>query len=109
MGIIGPRLTRKELEASGQKTMQGDGLKAVLPGVAADAMTMDRKAFDTNRELASKIQKLVAELKPSDAGVPRFVLAWRMYPNADSKYWDTAAKDHICGCGCGCPIGGDGG
>jgi hypothetical protein len=105
MGLIGPRHTREELDKSGRDTMTGDGLKAGLPGVAADAMTMDPEAFKTNRELARQIQELVAKLKPADGSVPRFVLAWRMYPNAGSKYWDQAGKDHICGCGCGCPIG----
>ncbi len=104
MGLIGPKFTRSELEKSGHDTMKGDGLKVGLPGVAADAMTMDPKAHETNRELAKQIQELVAKMKPMDEGVPRFVLAWRMYPNADSKYWDAAAGGHICGCGCGCPV-----
>jgi hypothetical protein len=104
MGEIGPSFTRAELEKSGQDTMKGEGLKAGLPGVAADAMKMDPPAFRTNRELAKQIQELVAKLKPSDGDVPRFVLAWRMYPNTNSKYWKDAARDHVCGCGCGCPI-----
>ena len=106
MGLIGPRLTKKDLQVSATKTSKGEGLAVGLPGVAADAHAMDRKAFQINRELAKRIQQLVAELKPSDKGVPRFVLGFRMYPNAESPYWDQAARDHICGCACGC-WGGD--
>ena len=102
MGIIGPRLTQKEVKDTAQMTSKGEGLKAALPGVAADAHSMDKKAYQTNRELAKRIQQLVAELKPSDGKVPRFVLGFRLYPNAKSAYWDQAAKDHVCGCGCGC-------
>ena len=42
----------------------------------------------------------MAELKPADGKVPRFILGFRMYPNAQSKYWDQASKEHVCGCGC---------
>jgi hypothetical protein len=88
--------------------MNGTGLKAGvdtgLPAVDADAKEMDPEAHSTNRELAKQIQELVAKLKPTDNGVPRFVLAWRMYPNADSKYWDGTDNEHVCGCGCGCPV-----
>src|SRR5436853_3434612 len=102
MSLIGPRLTAKELKATSTQTMKGDGLKAALPGVAADAHSMDKEAYKVNRELAKQIQQLVAKLKPSDKKVARFVLGFRMYPNAQSKYWDQAVKDHVCGCGCGC-------
>jgi hypothetical protein len=105
MGEIGPRFKRAELEKSGLATVRGDGVSEGLRGVTADAMKMDPAAHQTNRELARKIQQLVADMKPSDGGVPRFVLAWRMYPNAESAYWDQAAAGHVCGCGCGCPIG----
>jgi hypothetical protein len=102
MGEIGPRLTPKELQTTAADIMKGEGLKAALPGVGADAHSMDRKGYKANRDLAKRIQQLLAELKPSDNKVPRFVLGFRMYPNAESKYWDLASKDHVCGCGCGC-------
>jgi hypothetical protein len=108
MSLIGPRLTPKELKATATATMKGDGLKAALPGVAADAHSMDKKAYQVNRDLAKRIQQLVAELKPSDSKVPRFVLGFRMYPSAESKYWDKAVMDHVCGCGCGCSSSGNG-
>jgi hypothetical protein len=108
MGIIGPNLSAKEVRDSAVKTMKGEGLKAALPGVAADAHSMDKDAYQTNRELAKRIQQLLAEMKPSDKGVPRFVLGFRMYPNSESPYWKRAAAEHICGCGCGCWNGGKG-
>jgi hypothetical protein len=89
MGSIAPKLTRVDLETSGRHTMNGTGQDTGLPAVTADAKEMDPDAHKVNRDLAKQIQDLVAKLKPSDDGVPRFVLAWRMYPNADSKYWDT--------------------
>src|SRR4051794_17404282 len=100
MGLIGPRFAAKELKATAAQTAKGDGLKAALPGVAADAHSMDKKAYAANRNLAKRIQQLLADSKPSDNKVPRFVLGFRMYPNAESKYWDQASKDHVCGCGC---------
>jgi hypothetical protein len=106
MGSIAPKLTRVDLETSGRHTMNGTGtaLDTGLPAVTADAKEMDPEAHKVNRELAKQIQELVARLKPSDGGVPRFVLAWRMYPNADSTYWDDSKTEHACGCGCGCPV-----
>ena len=108
MSLIGPRLTAKELKGTAAQTMKGDGLKVALPGVAADAYSMDKEAYKVNRDLAKQIQQLVAKLKPSDKKVPRFVLGFRMYPNAQSKYWDQAVRDHVCGCGCGCSSSGNG-
>jgi hypothetical protein len=102
MGLIGPRLAAKELKDKASSTAKGDGLKHALPGVAADAHSMDKKAHAANRDLAKRIQQVFAELKPSDNKIPRFVLGFRMYPNAESKYWDQASQGHVCGCGCGC-------
>ena len=108
MALIGPHLTSKELQDTAAGTMIGHGLKHLLPGVAADAHSMDAEAFKTNRELAKRIRQLVAELKPSDGKVPRFVLGFRLYPNAESKHWNQAGQDHVCGCGCGCSSSGNG-
>jgi hypothetical protein len=103
MSIIGPYLKVSELKAGAEATAKGDGLKVPLPGVAADAHAMDAKAFEANRKLADKIRQAVAELKECDGKVPRFVWGFRMYPNAESKYWDEKKKeaDHRCGCSCG--------
>ena len=101
MGIIGPNMTPKEVRDSAVKTYKGDGLKAALPGVAADAHSMDKAAFSKNRELAKKIQDLLAEYKPSDKGVPRFVIVWRIFPNAANPVVSGGGPD-ACGCGCSC-------
>jgi hypothetical protein len=101
MSIIGPHLTLRELRTGARHTERGRGLRAPLPGVAADAHEMDRRAHRKNRELAKRIRAVVAEHKPSDGKVPRFVWAFRMYPNAESKYWTKAVAEHRCGCSCG--------
>jgi hypothetical protein len=102
MGEIGPYLSPKELCDSANSTMNGDGLKHPLPGVAADAWKMDRTAYETNRELARKIRVLVQDAKNKGLDKPRFILAWRMYANAEDEYWRQAAGQHQCGCTCGC-------
>jgi hypothetical protein len=104
MGAISPHHTAKELRDSADSTMKGDGLKHPLPGVLADASKMDQGAYQKNRGLADKIRNLVKTHKndPLDPNKPRFILAWRMYANADHAHWRQDQQDHQCGCGCGC-------
>jgi hypothetical protein len=104
MGLIGPDRTNKELEESGRSTSKGGKKGKGLPGLKTDARTMDPEAHEANRELATRISKAVADIKPSDGGQPRFVLGWRLYPNRDSAYWKTEGA-HVCGCGCACSAG----
>lgn len=115
---VSPKLTPAKLRKSARKTSEGKGL-APLPGVRTDAKAApvadandprspyygsthhDPDGYETNRKLAARISKAVEELKASDEHGPRFVLAWRMYPNKDHPVWQQ--KDvHFCGCGCGC-------
>jgi hypothetical protein len=115
---IYPKLTPAKLRKSAQKTSEGKGL-APLPGVRTDAKLAakadptnrrspyygskhhDPNGHQKNRELAERIGKAVSDLKKSDEHGPRFVLAWRMYPNKEHPSWQR--KDvHFCGCGCGC-------
>jgi len=102
MGLIEPKLTLKHVETSAKHTVRGRGKSKGLKGVRADAMTADRKAHKKNRELSEHISRVVAKIKPFDEGVPRFVLAWRLYPNKENAYWKTEALQHACGCSCGC-------
>jgi hypothetical protein len=114
MPKIGPALTEDELAASAEATFDGKPLKKrvtrraptgrpALPGVIADAFLVDARAYNTNGDLAEAIRAAVGKLKESDKGVPRFVLGWRMYPNAASSHWKKAGSlVHSCGCGCGC-------
>jgi len=102
MGLIEPKLTLKHVETSAKHTVRGRGKSKGLQGVKADAMTADRKAHKRNRELSEQISRLVSKMKPFDGGVPRFVLAWRLYPNKENAYWKTEALQHACGCSCGC-------
>ena len=115
---IYPKLTQAKLKKSARKTSDGKGI-ATLPGVQTDAkqavtadpsdpkspfyeaIYCDPKGYGKNRELAERISKAVRDLKKSDEHGPRFVLAWRLYPNDDHPCWHR--KDvHFCGCGCGC-------
>lgn len=115
---VNPKLTLANLERSARKTSEGRG-RASLPGVRTDAKQAatadttdpnspfygathcDPKGYWKNRELADRISAAVQDLKVSDEHGPRFVLAWRLYPNNDHPCWDPK-EAHICGCGCGC-------
>jgi hypothetical protein len=118
---VNPKLTPTKLKKSARKTSEGKGL-APLPGVQTDAKLAatanpkdpkspyykskhhDPKGFGKNRELAKRINKAVQDLKKSDENGPRFLVAWRMYPNDEHPAWHS--KDaHFCGCGCGCFAG----
>jgi hypothetical protein len=101
MPKIGPMRTGEELHKSAQATYDGKG-NAGLPGVKTDACHVDANAYNANGELAERIKAAIKELKGSDRGVPRFVLGWRLYPNAASAYWKSEQAAHSCGCGCGC-------
>jgi hypothetical protein len=110
-----PKLSVKELKE--QRTViftgpDGREYQADLPGswsnakVAAtdvekvchecrDSPHFDTEAYDTNRELARRVQEAFEELKPGKG----FVLAWRLYAEKEHPRWKVADG---CGCGCGC-------
>jgi hypothetical protein len=60
-----------------------------------DSPHFDTEAYDTNRELARRVQQAFEDLKPGKG----FVLAWRLYAQKDHPRWKVADG---CGCGCGC-------
>jgi hypothetical protein len=115
---IYPKLTPKKLKKSALKTSEGRGL-APLPGVRTDAKLAanadpkdpkspyygskhhDPNGYQKNRKLAERIGKAVSDLKKGDEHGPRFVLAWRLYPNKEHPSWQRRDV-HFCGCGCGC-------
>jgi hypothetical protein len=115
---VNPKLTLAKLEKDARKTSEGKGA-APLPGVRTDARqattadvtdpkspfygatNCDPQGYWTNRELADRISAAVKDLKTSDEHGPRFVLAWRLYPNSEHPCWDPK-EVHVCGCGCGC-------
>jgi len=115
---VNPKLTLAKLQKSARKTSEGKGA-VPLPGVKTDARQAatadtsdpsspfygathcDPQGYWKNRELAERISKAVKDLKVSDENGPRFVLAWRLYPNSDHPCWNPK-EVHICGCGCGC-------
>jgi hypothetical protein len=115
---VNPKLTTAKLKKSARTTSEGKGV-VPLPGIKTDAkqavtadptdpnspfygaINCDPKGYGKNRELADRISKAVRDLKASDDLGPRFVLAWRLYPNDEHPCWHQ--KDaHFCGCGCGC-------
>lgn len=100
MPKVGPKRTLAELQESAKVTSEGKG-KPGLPGVKADAKQVDLEAYNANRKLAKEIQAVVKRVKTEkDKGKPRFLVAWRMYPNAENEYWN--GKEHSCGCCCAC-------
>ena len=103
MPHIGPKKKQAELDAlNGGDVGDGRYLSEALPGVLSDSkLNEPNDGYKKNRELAQEIKKLRNRLKRNDAdGTPQFVLAWRLYPNAESKRWSGGS--HTCGCGCGC-------
>ena len=104
MGGIGPMVKPGDLKSSAAETNEGRGGHLSLPGVKADAKSSDPKAFKKNLALAKRIAQAVADLKESDGKIPRFVLGWRLYANAESPYWNRPKDDpsHPCSCGAGC-------
>jgi hypothetical protein len=60
---------------------------------------------DVNRQMGDRIAQVLHEMKvnddPSDPNAgPRFVIQWRMFPNAANK--QVQAGQCGCGCSCGC-------
>src|SRR5215471_7052494 len=97
--------TRADARASRKERGPNDQRRRTRCGpsrVEADAQSMDSEAHKANRELAKRISAAVAAAKPSDDGVPRFVLGWRLYPNRANPFWQDAGGVHNCGCGCAC-------
>jgi hypothetical protein len=93
---IGRKFTRRNLADT----------TAELPGVPRDIVAENSEPDKKNRELAKRVKQLAIDLKPSDGGQPRFLLGWRLLPNADNPYWNQPGADQSasCGCGCGCPV-----
>jgi hypothetical protein len=115
---VNPKLTTAKLRKSARTTSEGKGI-ASLPGIKTDAkqavtadptdpkspfygaINCDPKGYGKNRQLADRISKAVTDLKANDEHGPRFVLAWRLYPNDEHPCWHQK-EAHFCGCGCGC-------
>jgi hypothetical protein len=103
MPEIHPKMSRKKLQKSAQKTSQGKG-RAPLPGVKTDAkhaQATDKCGYHANRDLAKMIKAAVRAKKKTDKHGAKFILGWRLYPNQEHPAWKDSAE-HSCGCGCGC-------
>jgi hypothetical protein len=104
MSDIGPRQAFSGLEDGARLTREGKGAAELLSGVITDALQKSpEKDFLDNRKLAELIGHAMLTLKGSHGGKPKFVIGWRLYPNAENReYWDPRTGDHRCSCGCGC-------
>jgi hypothetical protein len=103
MPEIYPKMTRKKLQKSAQKTSQGKG-RAPLPGVKTDAkhvQATDKCGYQANRDLAKLITAALRAKKKTDKHGAKFILGWRLYPNEEHPAWE-GNSEHSCGCGCGC-------
>ena len=79
---------------------------APIPELLSNALgsTTRPGAEGQNRALNSDIGRALTAnkpLEPPDAGVPRFVIVWRMYPNSANPVV-AAGGPAACGCGCSC-------
>jgi hypothetical protein len=102
MAEIGPKRTFRELKRSGDWTSEGRGRRPA-PGVQTDAAVTMGAGYKANRELAKRIGNAMMELKGEVGGKPKFVIAWRLYPNSECEYWDdNRQQEHVCSCACGC-------
>lgn len=112
MPNIGPKQTTRSLRklTKTKKTADGGRSFPALPGVTADPPK--GSACDLqNRALGRVIENAVRAIKTdrTKSDVPRFVVAWRMYPNAAHPDWQAqqAKGGHVCACSCGCGTNGD--
>jgi hypothetical protein len=116
MPEIKPLMTKAQVDLlNTNQSPPGDRLYRTLdlPGVTSDAKVISRDrpptsgpyndpdagGFAKNRELAQRIKQALRDLKPQEGG-GHFIVAWRLYPNADHPRFQGPA--HACGCGCGC-------
>lgn len=112
---VGPKLTWKEIQERTDLTAT-DGRKyhAELPATWDNAEWCANnpdsvppphflKGHEQNQKLKAAIAKAFNECKevdPADPDGPPWLLAWRMYPNADHPLWKSGMNE--CGCNCGC-------
>src|SRR3954466_16365649 len=112
---VGPKMTWSQLIEKTDLTA-GDGRKnhAELPATWYNAEWVSNNpdaeppphfpyGHAENEKLKRAIQKAFLECKNIDLTNPDgspWLLAWRMYPNADHPDWKNGM--HACGCNCGC-------
>jgi hypothetical protein len=102
MAKIGPGRTFKELKQAGERGSEGRG-RPPAPGVKTDAYRTKGSGYQANRELNRRIGKAMLDLKGEVGGKPKFVIAWRLYPNLECDYWDESKlQEHVCSCACSC-------
>ena len=114
---VGPKLTWKQIEEltdlAGPDGRKYHGeLPATWDNAEFIANNLDNvtpapgfpDGYAQNVALKQAIAKAFIEIKkinPNDPNGPLWLLAWRMYPNADHPMWKDGAGP-VCGCNCGC-------
>ena len=114
---VGPKLTVKQLEErTGLTATDGRKHHLDLPGSWDNAEWVSNnpscdprpkwpQGHAENQELKRAIFKAFVETKKIDLTDPDgspWLLAWRMYPNADHPMWKSGEGHEVCGCNCGC-------
>jgi hypothetical protein len=112
-----PKKTKADLQSLLPKRLGGGQGDVPLPGGSPGEMGQSHAAIpslisDTdeksgsdgqNRTLNTQFRATMNQFKPPDNPDPdkgpRFVLIWRMYPNANN---DVIKNSSNCGCGCSC-------
>jgi hypothetical protein len=79
---------------------------AQIPELRSNAKgsTTRPNAEGQNRQLNADIAQALTNNKPLEAGdnlIPRFVIAWRIFPNPLNPIVHSGGPD-ACGCGCSC-------
>jgi len=114
---VGPRLTRAQLaELTDLTGADGRKYHDELPATWENAEFVGEHhdkinprpefphGYEQNVALKRAIAKAFLEIKnikPNDPYGSPWLLAWRMYPNADHPMWKDGG-DPECGCNCGC-------
>jgi hypothetical protein len=99
-----PKLTKAEVWSllPQPRGNQPKGKHAPIPGLDNEDSASDPEAANRHRRLHTKIMEAFRETQPRDGEDPetgpRFVLAWRIFPNKSNP----VANEPNCGCGCSC-------
>jgi hypothetical protein len=103
-----PKVTRRDVMdwCPVPRGKQPKGVHEEVPEMTGENADTDPAGFAQNRILAKQIATALHTLKKNDNPAdddkgPRFVIQWRLFPNASNP---KAAADQ-CGCGCSCGCG----
>jgi hypothetical protein len=96
-----PKVTVAEVKSWCPKRLGGDqpdGIHAQVPALVNENAKSRGKDVE-NLKLRDAVLAALRQIKPGDSAGPRFVLQWRIFPNASNP---NSADPNQCGCGCSC-------